>query len=518
MKKMTVTVFTQVYNTKPFLSRCVESVLNQTFTDFEYVLIDNGSTDGCKELLEHYEACDSRIQRICFEKNRIATLWLPDKLEIEVGKYITTLDSDDWWEPDYLKRLIDLAEQNQLDIICTGTAFHLEEQNTTVSGTRSFPQRLIIEGPEYALYFPYYHAFFRTHWGKLVRSNVFLSADTSVVDRDKISNGGDTLIAFAWLRQAKRICIDNSVLHHYLVRRKSVSHIYLPNRFKSNTILHQDAVNFLSKYGPISEQNRHFLHIVYANAVSDTLEVLWTSTLSPAEKLAEYCAIALHPTTKASYQDQDPAIERSRNMLLRQLLAVAAKAESAPETLPLAIHTLCPTCGAALTDASLPLFQRERGLLEALGRDDWDALVEGLMGLIVEKRYTKQFDLGAILRSLLPPENPLCAVSDIRFLQQYTEISMLLLCENYPAALGEMTELLLEKRKIPESFLRLYLVLASRQGEEGAFLFGMINLARELLRQRRTEEAASIVKDLEEMGIEENPELEELRLQLKEDI
>lgn len=157
-------------------------------------------------------------------------------------------------------------------------------------------------------------------------------------------------------------------------------------------------------------------------------------------------------------------------------------------------------------------------MLEALGRDDWDALVEGLMGLIAEKRYTKQFDLGAILRSLLPPENPLRAVSDIRFLQQYTEISMLLLCENYPAALGEMTELLLEKRKIPESFLRLYLVLASRQGEEGAFLFGMINLARELLRQRRTEEAASIVKDLEEMGIEENPELEELRRQLKEDI
>ena len=46
--KFAVTIYTLVYNTKPFLTRCVESVLNQTFTEFEYILIDNGSTDGCK--------------------------------------------------------------------------------------------------------------------------------------------------------------------------------------------------------------------------------------------------------------------------------------------------------------------------------------------------------------------------------------------------------------------------------------------------------------------------------------
>lgn len=513
-----VSVFTQVYNTKPFLARCVESVLHQTFSEFEYILIDNGSTDGCKELLEEYAARDSRIRLVRFEENRIETLWLRDIFKSGIQAYVTTLDSDDWWEPTYLERLVGLAEGNRLDIVCTGTAFHMEGREDAVSGARSLPQQLRIEETEYAVYLPYYHAFFRTHWGKLVRREIFLSADTSIIDREEITNGSDTLIAFAWLRRAKRICIDNSVLHHYLLRRKSVSHIYLPNRFKSNTVLHQDVMDFLSRYGPVSEQNRHFLHEVYANAVSDTLEVLWTSTLSPAEKLAEYCTIALHPATKDAYQDQDPAIERSRNMLLRQLLAVAAKAETAPEALPKALQTLRPACGAALTGASLPLFQRERGLLEALGRDDWDALAGGLMGLIAEKRYTKQFDLCAVLQSLLPPENPLRAVSDIRFFQQYTEISMLLLCGNYLAALGEMTKLLLEERRLPESFLRLYLVLASRQGEEGAFLFGMLRLGGELLRQRRTEEAAAVVKELEEMGMEENPELEELRRRLKEDI
>lgn len=513
-----VSVYTQVYNTKAYLPRCIDSVLNQTFPNFEYILLDNASTDGSSEILEYYAAKDRRIKLIKHDQNRLGPIWWEIGRAHFAGRYITSLDSDDWLEPEFLEKLLFLAEENRADIVCTGTSFHIEGDENAEAGTRSFPQRLILEKSEYATFFPYYHVFFRTQWGKLIHRRPFMTADLSVLKKEGIINGGDTMSAFALLRQAKRICIDNSILHHYLVRRKSVSRVYLPNRFKSNTVLHQDALDFLAPYGPVSQENLHFLHIVYANAVSDTLEVLWTSTLSPEEKLAEYCTIALHPTTRETYRDTDPAIERSRNALLQQMLAVAVKAESAPETLPWALKTLCPVCGAALTGASLPLFQRERGLLEALYRDDWDALVEGLMGLIVEKRYTKQFDLSAILHCLIPPENPLHFLSDIRFFQQYTEISMLLLCENYPAALGEMTELLLEKRKLPESFLRLYLVLASQQEEEGAFLFGMISLARELLRQRRKEEAASIVKELEEMGIEENRELAELRSQLKEDI
>ena len=133
--KFAVTIYTLVYNTKPFLTRCVESVLNQTFTEFEYILIDNGSTDGCKELLEEYAAHDGRIRLIRFEENRNLPLWLPDRMKIEVGNYVATLDSDDWWEPDYLERLVTLAEEGGLDIVCTGTAFHLEGNESVISGT-----------------------------------------------------------------------------------------------------------------------------------------------------------------------------------------------------------------------------------------------------------------------------------------------------------------------------------------------------------------------------------------------
>lgn len=55
-----VTIFTQVYNTAPYIRQCVESVLEQSFSDFEYVLIDNGCTDGCKEILKEYVEKEDR--------------------------------------------------------------------------------------------------------------------------------------------------------------------------------------------------------------------------------------------------------------------------------------------------------------------------------------------------------------------------------------------------------------------------------------------------------------------------
>lgn len=510
-----VTVYTQVYNTKPFLPKCIESVLRQTYSDFEYVLIDNGSTDGCKEILERCAAKDSRIRLVRFETNQISP-WLHIAKEMGAGKYIAVLDSDDWLEPDFLERMVSLAEGNRLDIACTGTTFHMEGREKTSSGSRSIPQQLVMERAQYSAYFPYYHAFFRTVWGKLIRREVFTDADLSIIDREGINNGSDTLAAFAWLRQANRACVDNSVLHHYLVRNKSLSRIYLPARFKSNTVLHQDAVDFLSQYGPVSQQNLHFLHIVYANAVSDTLEVLWNSNLSPDEKLAEYATIAAHPTTRETYQDTDPAIDRSRNMLFQQLLATAGRARNAPENLSTALQPMLPRCGQAVTIENASLFVREPELMAALQQDDPDALAKHLLHLIAAKRYRKQYDLGRTLQLLALDKLLLCVISDVDFLRKYHEIYWMIWQDQTLEALDVMTGLLLEDRvqSAEEEFLQLYLSIAALLEQVPAFLFGKTLLAQYYLRQRRAEDCEALLNELETMGVEETAELTDIRQQL----
>ena len=513
---MPVYIYTQVYNTAKYLPKCIESVLNQTYTDFVYVLIDNGSTDGGKEILEQYAAQDNRIRLIYFEEYRSPTIWLRIAQETASGKYIVNLDSDDWLDPAFLERMVSLAEHNCLDIVCTGTTSHLEGQENTPLGYRSLSQQLMIEKAQYAAYFPNYHAFFRTTWGKLIRRNIFMEANLSILDREKFPYGSDTLSAFAWLRQAKRICIDNSVLHHYLIRNKSISRIYHPARFKSDTFLYQDAVDFLLQYGPVSKQNLHFLHCVYAKAVYHTSEVLWNSKLLPDEKLAQYSTIAAHPTTREAYQDTDPVIDRSRNKLFQQFMATAKKARNVPENFSAALQTILPHCGQAVTEENFSLFTREAELMAALRKDDPDALAKHLLHLITTKRYAKQYNLGEILQ-ILAREKPLLSwISNIGFIRKYPEIYWMIWQEQTLEALDIMTELLLENRvqSTEEEFLQLYLSAAALLEQIPAFLFGKMKLAQSYLRQRRTEDCQAILNELEKMGMEENEELADIRRKL----
>ena len=513
--KTAITIYTQAYNTKPFLERCLSSVVNQTFGNFDYILIDNGCTDGSSEILRRYAEKDRRIKLIRMEENRQG-FWLSVIQEYAEGRYVAFLDSDDWWELDHLERLFRIAEDGNFDIVCTGTMFHKEGSEAASAGFRSTEQRLIMDQSQYADFFPYYHVFFRTVWGKLIRWKAFIDADVSIVEREQIRNGSDTLEAFAWMRQAKRVCIDNSVLHHYLIRNKSVSHVYLPNRFKSNTILHQDAIDFLSQYGPVSEQNLHFLHIVYANAVSDTLDVLWTADLTSDEKLREYCTIATHPITQETCADTDEAITHCRDRLRLQMLSALTTAASAVESLPKALKLAAPNCAPAVTAESVGLFRLEPTLLEALRRDNRDALAVGLLNLIERKRYTKQYDLGALLQNLAEGNSLLQGEYSLPFLRKYREIYWLLWQERGEEALDAMTGLLLDERVKTgvETFLRLYLSTAAQLEHVPAFLFGKTVLARHYLSQGQIEKCRDIVQELDEMGMEDNEALEEIRAEL----
>ena len=170
--KYRVTIFTQVYNTKPFLSRCVESVLNQTFTDFEYILIDNGSTDGCKEIIEQYAARDPRIHCLRFEENFPEPRWLNIAREVGTGTYIANIDSDDWWESNYLEALIGFLEKNRLDLAVTGTINYFEETRTSQI-MRKLDVPIVLSIQQFAENYPQLWTFPSTMWASIMRTELF---------------------------------------------------------------------------------------------------------------------------------------------------------------------------------------------------------------------------------------------------------------------------------------------------------------------------------------------------------
>lgn len=113
-----LTVLMSVYNGFPYLDQAVESILNQTFSDFEFLIIDDASTDGSRERLETWSDRDERIRLILHSKNRGLGYSLQEGVREAQGNWIARMDDDDIALPDRLERQISyLSEHPDVDIL-----------------------------------------------------------------------------------------------------------------------------------------------------------------------------------------------------------------------------------------------------------------------------------------------------------------------------------------------------------------------------------------------------------------
>ena len=114
MPKLSVIV--PVYNTEKYLRECVDSILAQTFTDFELILVDDGSTDGSGAICDEYAGKDSRI-RVIHQENGGATLARRSGVRIAQGEYVAFVDSDDWIAQHIYQNMMEKAETCGADVI-----------------------------------------------------------------------------------------------------------------------------------------------------------------------------------------------------------------------------------------------------------------------------------------------------------------------------------------------------------------------------------------------------------------
>jgi len=117
-----ICVYTVTYNRCSLLPRAIDSVLSQTFSDFVYVLLDNGSTDETLSLCRKYEKRDGRIKVVHFENNAVAKAFNEARrLSSSLGSYFTQIDDDDFAEPDMLEFLYENAIKHHADISMCGS-------------------------------------------------------------------------------------------------------------------------------------------------------------------------------------------------------------------------------------------------------------------------------------------------------------------------------------------------------------------------------------------------------------
>ena len=111
-----VNIGVPVYNVEAYLRECLDSIMNQTFKDFEVIMVDDGSTDNSFNICQEYVARDNRFKLIHQENKGLAGA-RNTCLKYMHGEYITWIDSDDKVKPDYLEKLLQVQEETDAQII-----------------------------------------------------------------------------------------------------------------------------------------------------------------------------------------------------------------------------------------------------------------------------------------------------------------------------------------------------------------------------------------------------------------
>ena len=113
----TISVIVPIYNAEKYLHKCIDSILSQTFTDFELLLLDDGATDKSGDICDEFSQGDNRI-KVIHKSNTGVSDTRNQGLNVAKGKYVIFMDADDYWFVDSaLEQLVEKAEKYNLDIV-----------------------------------------------------------------------------------------------------------------------------------------------------------------------------------------------------------------------------------------------------------------------------------------------------------------------------------------------------------------------------------------------------------------
>lgn len=223
--KCTLSIIVPVYNVSEWLETCLNSILAQTWQNFELICVDDGSTDNSLEILHHYRGVDGRVKVIHKENGGLVSARKAGVQQAE-GMYIGCVDSDDWIDPDLFKCLMEKAIQYNADIVTSGcvreygsgSVVHREEMSAgfyekekllheflpNMIGDRDFFCQRILAAV----------------WGKVFKAELYKKYQMLVPDECTI--GEDQACTFPILLNSEKIYVLGKEMYHYRQRETSM--------------------------------------------------------------------------------------------------------------------------------------------------------------------------------------------------------------------------------------------------------------------------------------------------------
>lgn len=217
-----VSVIVPVFNVEQVLPQCIESILNQTFKDFEVIFVDDGSEDNSLNILYHYEDMDSRIC-VLSQQNKYAGVARNRAMQIAKGDYLIFLDSDDFFEPNLLEEMYSSITRENCDIcVCGATSYnHVSGEKSSMPWfckTKFIPDNTVFSKNS-SEYNPYIYCFTTpAPWNKMFKRS-FIQKNNLWFQNTRSAN--DMFFVLLSLSLADKIVINAKELITYRINNKN---------------------------------------------------------------------------------------------------------------------------------------------------------------------------------------------------------------------------------------------------------------------------------------------------------
>lgn len=264
-----VSVIMPAYNSEVYIRGSIDSVLAQSFTNFELIVVDDGSTDSTAQIVQSYT--DARVRLIRLLKNQGVSVARNAGLEAAQGEFITFLDSDDLYYPDFLKTLYRLIQSNETEMVFSdfSESYHAEDMQTTdigkirclikdkLLGTRVLASDAQIDG-------------LPVHINSVMLSKKLIEQyHLRFLPDVRLYEDGNFL--FKAFLAAKKIYGTYICLEHYCRHSDSASFLLEGVKDATPIDLHENELKFAQKYG----LNGEFIRRVKRYEAFKTLKIVW---------------------------------------------------------------------------------------------------------------------------------------------------------------------------------------------------------------------------------------------------
>lgn len=218
----TLSVVVPVYNVEKYLSRALDSILQQTYPVYEVICVDDGSTDSSRNILNEYAKRDSRIRIIHKENGGLVSARKAGILEVS-GEYTAYVDSDDFIEPNMYEEMMELAVKHDADIVTSGLIRDYGN-SITVNPEKMAPgvYSNVRHNEKFLGSLIDVESFYRTYISPSVCNKVFRTKKLQNIQMEvdnRIAIGEDDAVTYPLLFRSEKVVVSGKCYYHYCIRQ-----------------------------------------------------------------------------------------------------------------------------------------------------------------------------------------------------------------------------------------------------------------------------------------------------------